>query len=239
MSFDLHLATTCDHLVFRELALMESDRRTIRLDKPLAAASLSLYATGNPLPKSVYSIVYDPVSVDPNQLRMIYFNQRWQSPNDYFEVTYRTYKQYCAKCSGLGALDDISFTVKGALREARDERLLLQNLEKWTITEIRSNPFHSFVGTSLVSLLGERITDLAFLNSKIIQEINTTLSKYSDLQDQYKLTGRPMTDGETLQSVDNIEVVQDENDPTILHVTVTVKAASGKSVDYEQYLKVA
>ena len=237
MSFDLHLATTCDHQVFRELVLMGDDRRELRLSKPLGASAVKVYASDNLIPSSMYSIVYDDESLTVNQPRMIRFKEKWRSPNDTFEVTYVTLVDSCPKCDGREALDDISYTVKGGLRQARDEILLLQNAEKWTITEIKSNPFHTFIGTSLVTLLGERITDVNFLVTKVTGEINNTLQKFTDLQNQYRLTNRSMTDGEILETIENVEVDQDDEDPTILRATVTIRAASGKSVDYEQALK--
>ena len=61
---------------------------------------------------------------------------------------------------------------------------------------------------------------------------------FQDMQNQYKLSRRPITDGEILDTIENISVTQDPTDPTILLVTVTLTAKSGKSVDYAQYLKI-
>lgn len=238
MSYDLNLPTLCNHLIFRELVLLENDRLSIRLSKPLAAASnLRLYVSNNLIPKTLYNIVYDPTSLTLEQSRMIFFKQKWRSPSDYFEVTYVTFKETCTKCMGRTFLDDISYNVRGELYLSRDERLLLQNMEKFTITEIGSNPFHDFIGTSLVSLLGEKISDPDFLTNKIIQEINQSLTKFSDLQNQYRLAGRTLTEGEQLDSIDDIQVNFDEDDPTILRTDITVSSKSGKSVSFSQYLQ--
>jgi len=238
MSFDLNLPTVCNHRVFRELVPLDVDRRSLRLAKPLSSAvDIKVYASENQVPKTMYSIIYDTQMLRTHQTRMIYLKSKWRQPKDFFEVTYITIKNYCSKCVGLETLDDTSYNVKGQLIEARDEKLLLQNLEKFTVTEIRSNPFHSFIGTSLVSLLGERISDLDFLSTKITQEINSSLQKFSDMQNQYKQAGRTLTDGETLESIDRIEVNQDENDPTILRADVTCTAKSGKTIMYSQYIR--
>lgn len=238
MSYDLNLNTICNHKIFRELTLLSSDRRSIRMSKPLASATnLQLFASNDLVPKTLYTIVYDPTSQTLEQNRMVYFKQKWGSFSDYFEITYITYKESCSKCMGRTILDDISYDVKGQLVLARNEKLLLQNMEKFTVTQLGSNPFHDFIGTSLVALLGEKISDPDFLTNKIIQEINQSLTKFSDLQDQYRNAGRSLTDGEQLDSIDDIQVLFDEDDPTILRTDVTASAKSGKTVNFSQFLQ--
>lgn len=218
---------------------MDDDQHSLRMERPLASSNVMVFAAGNLVPKAMYNVVFDTSSVDSFQTRLVYFKKKWRSPTDFFEITYVTYTGYCPKCVGLKTVNDISYDVRGDLKELRDEKLLLQNVEKFVVTQIRSNPFHSFIGTSLVGLLGEKIADIDFLSSKITQEINTTLQKFMDMQGQYKLTGRVMTDGETLASIDNIEVYADENDPTILRADVTLTAKSGKQMSYTQLLNTA
>lgn len=239
MSFDLNLTTVCNHRIYRELSLMDDDQHSLRMARPLASSNVSVYATGNLVPKAMYNVIFDTQATDTFQTRLVYFKNKWKSPTDFFEITYVTYSGYCPKCTGLKTVNDVSYDVRGDLKELRDEKLLLQNVEKFVVTQIRSNPFHSFIGTSLVGLLGEKIADIDFLSSKITQEINTTLQKLMDMQGQYKLTGRVMTNGETLASIDNIEVYSDENDPTILRADVTLTAKSGKSMTYTQLLNTA
>lgn len=238
MSFDLNLTTLCDHKVFRELTLIDTDRRSIRLAMPLASNnSVRLYATDNLLPSSMYSIENDPTQIEVNQAKMIVLNDKWQSPSDYFEVTYVTLAGFCTKCNGGNYLDDISYDVRGALVEQRDEYLLMQNVEKFIITTISSNPFHSYIGTGLKGLIGSKITNFGFLVSQITSEITRALQKFQDLQSQYQLTGRVVTPGELLQTVNSIDVLPDADDPTIVRATVSVTAQSGKTVTFTQVLK--
>lgn len=239
MSFDLNLATVCNHTVYKELADLGSDRKSIRVSKPIASINtLKLYASDSLVPKTSYVIVYDPNTITVNQPRMIYFKKKWRSTEDFFSVTYITTSDNCPKCAGLDKIDDISYDIRGSLVVARDEKLLLQNVEKFTVTEINSNPFHRYIGTSLVSLLGEKLIDPNYTSIKITQEISETLNKFKDMQNQYVLSGRVTTDGEILETVENINVTQDTEDPTILLATVRLRAKSGKSVDYAQYLKI-
>ena len=238
MSFDFNLPTTCNHKVFRELSLLGDDRRTLRVSKPMAAVgNLELYASGDLVPRSSYGTVLDPNSLISEQTQMIRLNAKWKSIEDYFQVTYSTLKGFCPKCVGLGVLDDLSWNVRGELSTTRDEKLLSQNLEKFVVTELGSNPFHTFVGTSLSTLIGQRIYDFDFLANRITQEVNSALGKFKDLQQQYAQTGRPMTRGEQLAQIRGVKVSQDTEDPTIVRVDVRVTALSGMPLQYTQYLK--
>ena len=239
MSFDLNLPTVCNHRIYKELTTLEADRRSIMVSKPIGSSnSVGLFASGNFVPNTEYEVVFDPNTLDVNKPKMIQFKSKWRSIEDYFEVNYVTLSSFCPKCIGLNVLDDISLDVRGNLVRARDEKLLLQNLEKFVVTELKSNPFHSFLGTSLVSLLGEKIRDSNLMAARVSEEINTSIEKLRDLQEQYKATGRALTDGEQVGSVDFIEVLPDEDDPTILRASVEVTALSGKTVELNQVLKI-
>ena len=237
MSFDLSLPTVCDHTRYRESVTLADDHRTLRLRQPLAASNVKVYASNNLIPSSRYTIAYDPETIVINQPRLVLLNDPWQQLEDYWEITYVTVKGFCNKCVGLGNLDDISYDVRGGLSLNRNEYLLLQNLEKFTVTEKASNPFQTFIGTSLVRMLGQKITDAAFISSRITQEVNATLEVMKSLQAQYVSSGRTMTNGERLDAVENVKVRFDDEDPTIIRVDVTARAVSGRTVDYSQYLK--
>jgi hypothetical protein len=237
MSFDLNLNTVCNHRIYREVTELDTDLRSLRLSQPLAASNVEVFASNNPIPESYYKIIYDPQTLNIQQPRLIFLNKKWRALEDYFEVNYVTLTGFCPKCIGLSQLDDISYDVRGSLYCVRNEKLLLQNMEKFTVTEVKSNPFHLFVGTSLVSMLGQKIRDMSYISAKITQEINTTLNILKDLQSQYQYTGRPVTSGEILDQVLSVKVNFDKQDPTILRVDVDARAQSGQSVYYSQYLK--
>jgi hypothetical protein len=214
------------------------DRRSIRVSKPLAsAANLELYASDSLVPKVNYSIIFDPTTLTINQPRMILFENKWKSVEDYFNITYVTLSGFCPKCVGLNMLDDISYDVRGQLSTSTNERLLIQNLEKFTVTELGSNPFHLFIGTGLINLLGQRISDFDFLSTKIVQEIQSTFAKLKEMQQKYVQTGRPMTTGEQLDQVQDINITRDTTDPTIVRVAITVTALSGQALNYVQFLR--
>jgi hypothetical protein len=239
MSFDLNLATLCDHKIFKEVAAVESDRRTIHFGSVLGAVdTVKLYATDNLVPSNMYEIVGDPYQIDVNRNKIIWFKEKWKSITDYFEITYVTLSNVCTKCTGSKYLDDVSYDVKGSLLQTRNEPLLMQNVEKFVVTTINSNPFHLYIGTGLVGLIGKRISNFSFLQSQIISEISRTLQKLQDLQGQYRTIGRVVTEGEVLAVVDSIQVTQDMVDPTIVRADVTVTAQSGKPVQFTQIIRI-
>jgi hypothetical protein len=110
MSFDLYLATVCNHRIYKESITLDTDRVSLRLSKPLASSNLELYASDNLVPKSEYSITFDPKTIYVNQPRMIILKKKWKSTEDYFEATYVTLKGFCPKCAGLDKIDDVSYT---------------------------------------------------------------------------------------------------------------------------------
>lgn len=237
MSYDLKITTVCNHRIYRELVTLGDDRRSIRLSQPLSASNTQLFASDDLVPSSGYSIVYDPEAITIQQPRMILLNQKWRALEDYFEVNYTTIKNSCPKCAGLEVLNDIEYDIRGDLIVVRNEELLLQNLEKFTVTEKQSNPFHTYIGTFLVKLLGQKIIDSSFISSKITQEINSTLDVLRSLQDQYIYTDRPVTNGELLDEIQEVKVRFDVDDPTIIRTDISVTAKSGRTVDYSQFLQ--
>lgn len=240
MSFDINMTTTCDHQVYRELQVLGSDRRVIRTDFPIASAdTVKVYATDNLISSNFYSLINDPNPPEtPSSSKVIYFKDKWKALTDYFEISYLTIANYCSKCVASGYLDDISYNIRGDLPVLRNEYLLMQNVEKFVITRLGSNPFQSFVGTALESLIGTKVSNPSFLVSQITSEISRALKKFQDLQAQYKQTGRPVTDGELLQAVESITVTQNVTDPTVYEAKVVVSAVSGKTVEFTQVLKI-
>jgi len=239
MSYDLKIPALCDHRIYWELGTIDTDLRSLRVSKPIVSSTLTVRMSGNIVPESQYILVNDMNSqaVTGDIRRMIYFKQELKAIDDFFEVKYLTNSSNCPKCAGMKGLDDIQYDNLGELREARDEYLLMQNVEKYVVTEIGSNVFHNWLGSGLIDLIGTRIMDANYMRSKITQEINATLNKFKTMQQEYITTGRPITDGEQLDTIDMVAVTQSANDPTVLEVVVTVTAVSGKTVDFTQYLQ--
>jgi hypothetical protein len=238
MSFDYKLARTCDHQIFWEIAEFDTeDMRSLYVSKPIISSHLRVRVSGNLLASSDFSLVDDlSTTYAPKK---VYLKERQKSIDDTYEVTYITDYLHCPKCVGLKVLDDLQFSTEGKIVVAKDEYLLLQNVEKNVITELGSNTFHTWEGTSLIDLTGSRIMDTDYLKTKISQDVNAALNKFKSMQNQQLATQRPMSDGEILESVDSVIVSQDVVDPTVFRVDIVVRSRSNKSLTYQQYLKFA
>ena len=88
-----------------------------------------------------------------------------------------------------------------------------------------------------MKLLGQKIIDSSYFSTKITQEVSATLDVLKSLQDQYIISDRPVTNGELLDSIQNIQVRFDTEDPTIIRTDIAVTAKSGRTVDYTQFLQ--
>jgi hypothetical protein len=240
MSFDLNLNTVCDHRIDKEAVTLGADRRSIVASKPIASSNVVVFASNDPVSTALYNLVADTTPGLPvNQTRKVYLTFKWRSVEDYFELSYNTISGYCPKCVGLNNINDVSYTIEGDFYTIRNEPLLLQNLEKFTVTELQSNPLQLFIGTNLVSLLGQRVTDTSYISTKITQEINNTLQVLKSLQTNLTYAKRAVTSGELLDKVVSIKVNFDTVDPSILRAFIVAQAQSGKTVTFTQFLQVA
>ena len=196
-----------------------------------------VWVADNMMPSNMYTVVTDSTAQDPALVRYIKLNQKWQSPQDYFEISYNTFSGYCVKCNGFNYLDDISYDITGDLSVARDEQLLMQNVEKFVVTQLRSNKFYPSIGTNIESLVGQKFSNIQFVASQVTSQITASLNKFKYLQQQYILTGRPVTPGEILQNINSVTATPDASDPTLLNVLVSVSAQSGKTIEFTQIIK--
>ena len=229
MSFDLNLNTVCNHRIDREAVVLGADRRSITTAQPIASSNVVVYASSSPLSTALYSLVSNTaLNIPITQTRKVYLASKWRSVEDFFELSYNTINDYCPKCVGLNNINDVSYTVEGDFYTLRNEPLLLQNLEKFTVTELQSNPLQLFIGTNLVKLLGQRVTDTSYVSTKITQEINTTLQTLKSLQGNLTYTNRATTNGELLDKVISIKVNFDTTDHSILRALVVAKLSPGK-----------
>jgi hypothetical protein len=177
----------------------------------------------------------DPTALIPRSYIQMKLVSRLSNP--LVEVRYVAVKTYCPKCVGVRYIDDFSYGPDKDLVTVSDELLLIQMLEKHLVTEIQSNPYHSWVGTSLHELVKHKITDMPLITMRIKDDVNKAVTDLRKLQAQYQKTRRPVTSGELFGELLEVDVRPDAAEPTTVHALVRFTSQSGKVLEYEQLLE--
>lgn len=226
MSLDLKIDQVCPHLVYEELLHAESDRRTVRPKRPVSSGAIDVRMNGYPLlptnKKFGFRLVRDPLAND----RVIRFDRKLRSVDDFFEVSYFTSRSNCRRCGGLGLENDIRYNGKGVVVTVADAEKLLQDVRKMIFTVRGSNLFHPWYGAGLQEYIGRKAGNIDIIKGMIHSDIITSLDRMKSIQKQQAFV-QPVTDGEALVGVTGITVEQDDADPTILRVGVTVINRAG------------
>jgi hypothetical protein len=169
-------------------------------------------------------------ALDPTA-RLIRFDEQLKTEDDIFEVSYSTVRTVCRRCNGLGIENDLRHDNAGKPLFSRNQSLLLQEVQKIIFTIKGSNLFHQWYGTSLIGMVGQKITrDRSFIEARLTKEISDALEKYQQVKDQQALY-QPVDDRELLQRVVSLEVQQAPQDPTTFFIDIVLESRSG---DLEQ-----
>jgi hypothetical protein len=155
------------------------------------------------------------------------------------ELQYVTLKAFCPKCWGTTVLDDFVYGPSKDVVTVQDEFLLIQTFEKLIITRINSNPYYSWIGTSIHKLIGKKITDIDYFTTKISEDVKKCVDDIKKIEAQYVSTGRSVSAGELFGNLLEVDVTQSTTDPTMLNVLVKYTAQSGKAVEYQQLVQLS
>lgn len=223
MSFDLQVEQVCSHLVIDEVLTLESDLRTIRPLRPIANAQVELKINGflveDPSDRnSGFVLVRDVNSVDPTA-RILMFRRLRRATDEFYEVSYYTRSSECRRCMGLRVEYDYRYTLDGDLITVEDEEKLIQEVKKIVTTQITSNIFHTWYGTSIPSLIGAKISNAGFIRTKIMNEIRQALERYASIQKQQARL-QTVTAKERFVRVLQINVDQDPIEPTAFNISL-------------------
>lgn len=184
-----------------------------------------------------WTLVRDPISPVPTD-RVLYFNQGLPSFDDIFEVTYVTQRDLCRRCGGLGIENDFRYNRNGEPLFVRNQFLLLQEVEKIVFTILGSNVFHTWYGTSLFELIGSKITRPGggqLIETQLVSEIQAAIERYRDVKEKQSRI-QEVTPAEQLRRIVSIEVRQDQNDPTVFRILVSLESRAGRLEEFEDTL---
>lgn len=146
----------------------------------------------------------------------------------YFTVTYPVAQNLCLRCLTTGVENDYRFDTQGATMMVADENLLYQSVLKVILTEIRSNIYYPWYGSTLSSLIGSKV--LGGTAAGIRQSVTQALTMFQNLQSSLSKYQR-ITAKERLFAVDGIGVTQSPKDPTVFLIEVNVRNYASEPVN--------
>ena len=246
MSEDLKVLIECDHRVLDERFFIdERDFRTVFFPYPIANSQLIVringylidplnsihgYGSSNTVGGISINLFVDETSVSPRRQKLV-FNLP-QAADDIIEISYTSPAAYCQKCFGTGLVYDYQVKSDGSgFTKVTGISKLRQDCLKAILTVRASNPFHVWAGTSIESLVGEKYSEIALFELK--REIGNVLNNLRNMQ--IRQSGyQTVTPDELLSSVDNISIIRDVYDPTLILIEVDVTSNSGQSVSITQ-----
>ena len=182
-------------------------------------------------------LVRDPNTLADRPTRLIVFDEPMRGFADYVEISYGTVQEECRRCGGQGVEMDWRTDVRGQQVKIRDETLLLQEFMKIAYTEIGSNPFHRWYGTTLVQSIGSKLTSGQFVQNLIVTEVSDAFRRWQSIKRQQENdVGQAVTDREYPFRLVGVQVEQSTQDPTVVFVDITVQNRSGQSVQLSRGL---
>lgn len=240
MSIDFKIQNTCDHYINWESLLFYNDSKTIKPSYPIGAVrSFVLRINDVIIDPSRYDIFLNNDGMDLSPKSLVVMKEPFIVYYPIIEAKYTTLKTYCPKCAGTRILDDIVYGPNKDVVSVKDEFLLIQTLEKFIVTKLTSNRYYDWIGTSLHSLIGSKISDLSYFKTKITEDVRKAVDDLKSIQSQYISTGRTVTKGELFGELLSVVVSQYEHDPTMLEVLIKFTAQSGKALELQQLVELS
>ena len=163
---------------------------------------------------------------DGDQVLVNYYYDNQAVP-DRITVDYSVDRKYCDKCSLHIGLADYILDPLGSYSKVFNEDKLIQDLKKIVITERGTDPVATWYGTIFVTTIGgKNLSD--FAETRVSGEIIEALTRLKNAQIQQE-EYQEVTDNEFLDYIQNIEVEQNEEDPTYFKAEVDVVTQAGES----------
>jgi len=144
-----------------------------------------------------------------------------------FKVTYSVPPRRCKRCRGTFIENDTRFDATGQGIFITDENLLYQACLKILLTDVGSNPYHNWYGTTIRSRIGSKaVGNVAALLSEDVRRALARLQNVQRAQAEYQ----QVTAKERLYAVLGVRTRPHSQDPTTFLMDVTVQNASGEPV---------
>ena len=147
--------------------------------------------------------------------------------NPLFKVSYTVLPQRCLRCGGTWVENDYRYGLDGKSILIENENLLYQSCLKILLTNMGSNPYHTWYGSRIMSRIGTKA--VSGVSMMISEDVRNALSRMQSLQvEQGKYQKIPLK--EQLYAILNVQVSPHQQDPTTFLIDVVVQNASGEPV---------
>jgi len=193
-----------------------------------------MFIHGEPIeqndPTYGYSFLLDPLRVQflgsEETFYKIVFNKEVRLVRPLIEVSYITLLDFCLKCSGVGVVNDFTGSSAGSLLRIGGLVKLSQRVLKMVLTSRCSFypqftcPIKEYIGRKF----GVTVTD-ADITSAIITALQN-LKNIQVAQNGFQT----LSPQETLRDFTNILALQDDVDPTAVHVSGTIVSYTSSNI---------
>jgi hypothetical protein len=185
-----------------------------------------------------WSLIGDPNTLEDRPTRLIVFDEPLRSDSDFVEISYVTIREECRRCGGVGLEHDWRYDLKGEIILARDEALLIQELQKDFYTILGSNPFHTWYGTQLIEVIGKKMVAGGLAQNLITADLYQAFNRWQSIKrQQEENVGQFVTDSEFPFRLLSVVLEQSTEDPTVVFVSITVQNRSNKPIELTRGLR--
>ena len=186
-----------------------------------------------------WSLVNNPNTLSDRPTRMIVFDEPLRAYLNFLEINYTTIREECRRCGGLGVENDWRYSVSGEVVQARDEFLLIQELQKIIYTIRGTNSFNLWYGTTIIDQIGEKLVIGGVLQNRITSDIHTAFNRWQSIKKQQEENvGQLVTDEEYPYQLQSVTLEQSQDDPTVLFVNIIVANRSLKQIQLVRGLRI-
>jgi len=232
MSKEIKIERVCDHKIIEDTVFIESDRKTININRDLAVSkSLQIKRNGFVISENSPEYGFKILGNTNSNRKKIELKRRQKSTDDFFELSYITSVSDCPKCEGLSYYFDYAVDELGRLVIINNEEKLLQDVIKGTLTIRGTNTYYPWYGTLLDALIGGKITNINNLKLLMAQDVESFLQNLKDLQDQ-QASFQEVSDEERIEQLISIDVTQpDFTNPTLVEISIIFRNRAGNIRD--------
>jgi len=164
----------------------------------------------------------------PDSITNLYprFNEPVKA-NPVFKVTYAAPPQRCLRCGGTLIENDYRFTPQGFVLLIDNENLLYQASLKIILTDLGSNPYHTWYGTTIRGRIGSKA--IGGVAAVINEDVRRALDKFQTIQEE-QAKYQVVTFKERLYRVLSVQTTVSPDNPYTFLVDVVVQNAASDPI---------